>query len=182
MSSSSSQDIIKDLDVLSPAVDSMTESSTPSSSDENSSNKQDIQQMLEPSVESSVPGTHSLVLEEEPVGEELAEPTVVDETPTDVEPLIIEDENREEDSPAISFDDSAPMLTCPVTSDSLSANTVDPLISSDLELAKNSEHASFHDLSNALSRQTSAGSVCSLHVSLLGVPLCNPQTVLRLCF
>lgn len=185
MSSSSSQDIIKDLDVVSPAADSMIESSTHSSSDEDSSNKQDIHQMnLEPSTDSSVPNTHSPVSEEEPLEEKLTEPAtaLVNINPIIAEPLIVEDQKQDEGSPAISFDTSTPMLTCQVTSDSLAPNTLAPLISSDVELVKNSENASFHHTSDTLSRKTSAGSVCSHHVSFLGVPLSNPQTILRLWF
>ncbi|KAB5555316.1 hypothetical protein PHYPO_G00032300 [Pangasianodon hypophthalmus] len=164
-SSSSSQDIIKDLDVLSPAADSLIESSTHSSSDEDSSNKQDIHQMLEPSMDSSVPNANSVVLEAEPLVEELEEHATacVNISPIDVESCIVEDQKQDEDSTAISFDSSTPMLTCQVTSDSLAPNTLAPLISSDVELVKNSEHASFHHTSNALSRKTSAGSVCSHH-------------------
>ncbi|MCJ8738277.1 hypothetical protein PDJAM_G00033900 [Pangasius djambal] len=166
-SSSSSQDIIKDLDVLSPAADSLIESSAHSSSDEDSSNKQDIHQMLEPSMDSSVPSAHSVVLEAEPLGEELAEPPTacVNIRPIDVESCVVEDQKQDEDSTASSFDSSTPMLTSQVTSDSLAPNTLAPLISSDVELVKNSEHASFHHTSNALSRKTSAGSVCSHHKS-----------------
>lgn len=180
MSSSSSQDIIKDLDVLSPAVNSMTESSTYSSSDEDSSNKQDIHQTLEPSMDSSIPNT--LALKEEPLGEEGAEPAPVDIRPVDVESLIVEDQKQDEDSPAISFDTSIPMLTCEETSNSLAPNTVNLLISSDLELVKNSEHTSVYNTSNTLSRKISSGSVCLHHVSFLSVPLSNLQTILCLWF
>lgn len=167
MSISSSQDIIKDLDVLSPAADSMNESSIPSSSDDDSSSKQDRNQVLEPSVELSVPQDHTVVLEEE-----LAEhfTALVTGRPMNdlVESCIVEDQKQYgEESPAISFDTTTPVLACQVTSDSSDPNNHTPLISNNLELVKNLNHASVHHngSSNALSGKTSAGSVSSHHVS-----------------
>ncbi|XP_058262943.1 pleckstrin homology domain-containing family M member 1 isoform X1 [Hemibagrus wyckioides] len=159
MSSSSSQDIIND--VLSPAADSMIESSMHSSSDEDSSNKQDINQMLEPSMESSVFNAHSVVLEEEPLGEEFAEPSAA--LVNIISPMDVEDVKQDEDSPAISFDTTTttPVLTCQVTSDSSTPpNTLTLSISNNAELVKNLDRAS-----NDLSKKTSAGSVSSHHKS-----------------
>lgn len=132
MSSSSSQDIIKDLDVPSPAV----EFSTHSSSDEDSSSKQDEHQMLEASSDSSVPNAPLHVLQEKPLGEELSYPSLVAIKPIEFESLIVEDQKHDEESPAISFDDFTPMLPCQVTSDLLAPSTVELLISSDVELVK----------------------------------------------
>lgn len=156
---------MKDLDALSPAVDSMTESSTHSSSDEDSSSKHDAHQMLGASKpdsgigdrDSPVPNASPLVLEEEPSGEQLAEPAPVDTPPVDVESLTVDDQKQDEAPPAISFDTATPMLTCQVTSASLAP---------DVEVVESSVHASLHHTSRALSRQTSAGSVCSHHVSI----------------
>lgn len=177
VSSSSSQDITKDLDVLHPAAESMTEYSTHSSSDDDSSNKQDPHQMLDSSTDLSVPNTPSVVLREEPLIEELADPALVDKKTIDMKSLIVEDQRQDEDcSPAISFDASTPMITCQVTSDLRAPDTDGPPISSDIMLVKNSEHASVHLTPNALHRQTS-GSVCSIHVSFPGVLLSNSQTI-----
>ncbi|KAK3529405.1 hypothetical protein QTP70_031129 [Hemibagrus guttatus] len=149
MSSSSSQDIIND--VLSPAAESMIESSMHSSSDEDSSNKQDTNQMLEPSTESPVFNAHA----EEPLGEEFADPSAA---LVNISPMDADDLKQDEDSPAISFDTTTTrVLNCQVTSGSSTPpNTLTPLISNNVGLAKNSERAS-----NDLSRKTSAGSVSS---------------------
>ncbi|XP_027019038.2 pleckstrin homology domain-containing family M member 1 [Tachysurus fulvidraco] len=159
MSISSSQDIIKDLDVLSPATDSMNESSIPSSSDDDSSSKRDRNQMLEPPVELSVP--HAVVLEDVSSEEELAEhlTALVTRRPTKdlAESCVVEDRKQDgEESPAILFDTTTPVLACQVTSDS-----------SDPSNRTNLDHASVHHngSSNALSVKTSAGSVSSHHVS-----------------
>lgn len=166
--------------MLSPAIDNMTESSTHCSSDEDSSNKQDVHQMREPPMDSFVPSVHFLVLEKEPSGEELTEPVPVDVGPMDVESLTVEDQKQDEDSPASSFDTSTRMLTCQMTSDSLDPNNVDSLISSDVELVKNSEHVSVQHTPKVLSRKTSSGSVCSHHVSFLDMShLFNLQAILR---
>lgn len=159
MSSSSSQDIIND--VPSPTADSMIESSMHSSSDEDSSNKQDINQMLEPSTESSVFNAHAVVLEEEPLGEEFTESSAA--LVNIISPMDVEDVKQDEDSPAISFDTTTttPVLTCQVTSDSSTPpNTLTLSISNNVGLVKHSDRAS-----NDLSKKTSAGSVSSHHVS-----------------
>ncbi|KAF5899510.1 pleckstrin homology domain-containing family M member 1, partial [Clarias magur] len=162
---SSSQDI-KDLDALSPASDSVIESSTHSSSDEDSSNKQDILQMLEPPTDSSDHDCYSVVLEEAPLGEKFTEPTngLLNMKQNDAESFIVEDQKQDEGSPDIPYDTSTPVLTCQVlTPDSLPPNALAPSISSALELVNNSEPASVYH--NALSSKISTGSVCSQHNS-----------------
>ncbi|KAI5609748.1 pleckstrin-likey domain-containing family M member 1 isoform 1 [Silurus asotus] len=166
ISSPSIQDIIKTPDVPSPATDSITESSTHSSSDEDSSNKQDIQENLDPFTESSVPNELSVVLQEEPLGqeseEEQAEPLNI---LVDTRQITVKDPEQDQDSPDTSFDTNSSIITCQLTSNSLNSNPPAVSISIDVELQKNSNNGSLHQTSNGLSRKTSTGSVYSHHKS-----------------
>ncbi|TSK14521.1 Pleckstrin homology domain-containing family M member 1 [Bagarius yarrelli] len=177
MSTSSSQDIVKELDVLSPAADSMIESSIHSSSDEDLSNKQDVNessnnqdrnQILKPFINSSVPHEHLVISEEELSGPELKEPVTahVNVRPKDNESCIVEDAKQNKDYPDISFNTSKPVLTCQMASDSSAPSTLLPLIANNVEQKKNTENASFSHSSNASSRKSSEGSVSSHHKSM----------------